>query len=235
MLSNFMHLRIPSGKHSRSTPVFSNGSFGLHRERAAVLFVDFHGTLSNDIYWSTLQEPLRSKIQTLLFQENTSMVKSWMRGQLSSEEICQFVSDKLVLAYEQIWNGLVDSCHRIKISNWALRRIEQLRQDHVVCLITSNMDCFTRYVVPRKKLSNTFDFVFNSADFGLLKEDNRGELFRIVCKHLRVDIQECTLVDDSDDLCRLFEELGGWSRFVQGRKLKPQHLFPLYQLRLPMM
>lgn len=230
-----MRLEIHSAKQRDAASQYSNRNVGLRKEKPAVLLVDFHGTLSNDIYWSTLDEPIGSRIQTLLFQDNPSMVKRWMRGQLSSEEVCEFVSDTLMCSYAQIWDGLVDSCKRVKISNWALRRIELLRKDHVVCLVTSNMDCFTRYVVPKKKLNYMFDFVFNSADYGLLKEDNRGELFQLVCKHLDVDIQECTLVDDSEDLCRLFEELGGWSRYVRGRKLKSQHLYPLYQRRLPMM
>jgi hypothetical protein len=74
--------------------------------------------------------------------------------------------------------------------------------------MTDNMDCFTRFTVPSIGLQKYFDYIANSSDEKMLKDENGGELFVRTVKKLEGDLHRSILIDDSHSICTLFEKLG---------------------------
>ncbi|MDD2786293.1 MAG: haloacid dehalogenase-like hydrolase [Patescibacteria group bacterium] len=179
-----------------------------------ILFIDFDGTLCNDKFWRSIDPVIFEKIQSFLFSENKSVKHDWMKGVYSSEDINRLIAKELNVPFEKIWNVFVEDCKTMAISRNSLDRIKELRNDHIVILVTDNMDCFTRFTVPAQKLDSFFDYIINSFEVKKFKEYNEGEIFIRLADRAGTKIEDCILIDNSKNLCTLFSKLGGKSHLV---------------------
>jgi FMN phosphatase YigB (HAD superfamily) len=84
-----------------------------------------------------------------------------------------------------------------------------LSKNYQTVLITDNMDCFTRFIVPAQKLEHFFDVIVNSFENKKLKEHNDGEIFMQLIEKQKTKIEDCILIDNSKKICALFTKLGG--------------------------
>jgi len=155
------------------------------------------------------------------------MVHDWMRGQHTAEEINQYASEKLDLDYEYLWNAFVDDCKTMTVSKNVLNTIKSLSDKYTTILITGNMDSFTRFTVPALNLENYFVEISNSFYEGRHKTDDGGSIFHKFTDKYQTEISECILLDDSDEVCKLFNELGGTSLQVSVKVPIEHHLSKL--------
>lgn len=179
-----------------------------------ILFIDFDGTLCHDKFWRSVDADNFGKIQKFLFGQNKSIVRDWMSGIYSSEDINQLIAKELNITYENLWNVFVKDCKNMSISRDTLNRIENFRKNYATILITDNMDCFTRFTVPAQKLDLFFDLIVNSFENKKFKNHNDGENFSFLANGRGAKIDDCVLIDNSKTACNFFSKLGGKSYFV---------------------
>lgn len=185
------------------------------------LFVDFDGTICHDRFWRSLSSSENKQIQDLLFSGNNSTVTDWMRGAYTSEEINQLVVKETGLAYEYLWETFVHDCKNMSVQTEILELVHQLRNKFHVVLITGNMDCFNRFTVPALQLDEYFDVIVNSFYEKQLKTDNNGSSF---VKHVKGNIRDAILIEDSEKSCEIFKGLGGNACRVTNREDTLKHL-----------
>jgi hypothetical protein len=179
-----------------------------------VLFIDFHGTLCNDYFWRSLDSEARKKIGHMLFTEPSLATRDWMKGVYTSEEINKMVAERLDLPFESLWSTFVEDCKHMTVSPEVLLQIKTLRNKFTTILLTDNMDCFSRFVVPSLRLDSYFEYIANSSDEKILKNENNGEAFLRHIARLNANIEGSILIDDSVSVCNLFRGLGGTSYTV---------------------
>ncbi len=189
-----------------------------------ILFVDFDGTICHDRYWRSLPNLYNEKIQTLLFGKDTKRVNDWMRGKYTAEEVNQFVSKAIGLPYQDLWKIFVEDCENMNIATITLERLSAIRNKYTVILITGNMDSFSRFTEPALGLDKYFDYISNSYYEGKQKTDNDGEIFTEYATKYGVSLNECIMIDDSENVCTTFEKLGGTAYIVSLEKDINQYL-----------
>jgi FMN phosphatase YigB (HAD superfamily) len=179
-----------------------------------VLFIDFHGTLSNDYFWKSLSREVRQEITHVLFSEPSLITREWMKGTYTSEDINKIMAEHLGLQYEELWHTFVNDCKSIQVIPEALPLMDELRKKYYTVLLTDNMDCFSRFVVPSLGLARHVDYIANSWDEKILKNEHNGEAFLRHVYRNNSSISDSILIDDSKSVCTLFENLGGTSYLV---------------------
>ena len=188
------------------------------------LFVDFSGTLSNDKYWRSLPEDKFAILQRHFFGQNMNMVRNWMRGQYTSEQINIVAANQVGMNPLELWEIFVRDCETFSVEEETLAMIQALRNKYTVVLITENMDCFDRFVVPHLNLDDYFDHICNTWNEGRLKSDENGSLF---LKYAGDGIEKAYLVDDSSSAGVVFRALGGTHFHVQGLEHTREYLAKL--------
>lgn len=203
--------------------VYSNrvNFFILYNHDMKTLFVDFDGTICHDRFWRSLNSNENKWIQDFLFSGKNSLVVEWMRGTYTSEEINGLVAKEAGLDYEYVWSVFVHDCKTMSVQSEILNQINQLRNKFHAVLITENMDCFSRFTVPSLQLESYFDVIVNSFEEKRLKTDNAGSSF---IKHVKGNIQEAILIEDSEKSCETFKSLGGNALRVTSRGDTLKHL-----------
>jgi FMN phosphatase YigB (HAD superfamily) len=179
-----------------------------------VLFVDWDGTLTQDLYWRSMEPAYHKIVQSLLFGVDTRRVHAWMRGGCTAEEVNRWLALQLGLPFQQVWDVFVQDCRTMQVDTELLMRLHALRGHVTTVLMTGNMDSFTRFTVPALGLERYFDHISVSFDEGMHKSDNDGELFLKYSNLLGIPIDACALVDDNSEICRIFRRLGGTAHQV---------------------
>lgn len=180
------------------------------------IFIDFDGTVCFDYFWRSAPQEVNKIITKFLFQDNVQLIENWMRGKLLSEDIATLIAKNTGLDYDLIYDILVKDCQNMYISPELLQAISDLGKNNTTILITDNMDCFNRFTKPALQLEKYFSFIFNSCDFGILKDDTTsGGLFKKVCDIYKFDITKSVLVDNSEENCTIFTKLGGRAFLVK--------------------
>lgn len=180
------------------------------------IFIDFDGTICFDYFWRSAPQEVNKIITKFLFQDNTTLIENWMRGNLSSKNIVTLIAENTGLDYDLIYDILVKDCQNMYISPELLQAISDLGKNNTTILITDNMDCFNHFTKPALRLEKYFSYVFNSYDFGILKDDTTsGGLFKKVCDIYKFDITKSVLVDNSEENCTIFTKLGGRAFLVK--------------------
>lgn len=181
-----------------------------------VLFLDWHNTLSSDIFFSSLRSSsddskrqLGQEIETYLFKDNPHIVEAWMRGELISEEVISCLCEKFNIDYSYLWAIFVQDCKEMNMPIEIKERLTLIRKSYFVVLITANMDCFRRFTVPNNDLSIYFDSIINSSDSGYLKTDFGGKAFKDVLMSYDISPVNATLIDDSRNVGETFKSIGG--------------------------
>jgi hypothetical protein len=176
-----------------------------------ILFLDWHGTLSSGLFWLNLRKKdpaAYDQILRILFDDKM-IVQSWMRGECSSEEICDLLSRSIRLDRETIFNDLQSSCESLALDGNIIAGILRVRSDYHVVLATDNMDCFSRFSVPALNLRSIFHDILISSDLKRLKNDEGGTFFTSYLAENGTDIRRATLIDDNADTCAFFRSIGG--------------------------
>lgn len=143
------------------------------------IFFDWNKTLCYSRFWEQLEDPLHphhddgKTVSKFLFQENQSLVDSWMRGGYSANDILNLVSSSTDIPFDLLETELKLSCENMRIvPGGVLSLIQELRALGVRCVIASdNMDMFRAFTIPSLKLDEYFDDFLLSNERGLLKFD----------------------------------------------------------------
>lgn len=183
-----------------------------------ILFIDFDGTLCHDRFWRSLELELQTEVQNNLFTSKKELVRDWMLGKYTSEEINQMLAEELGADYDVLWSTFVDDCEKMSISRGVLDKIRSLRNRYFTVLITDNMDSLDRFTIPTLGLNQHFDLIVNSHAEKALKNDDNGKSFQKVAKKYQSPLSESVLIDNSVSSCKVFEDLGGKSCLVTSAK-----------------
>ncbi|OGH61272.1 MAG: hypothetical protein A2848_02410 [Candidatus Magasanikbacteria bacterium RIFCSPHIGHO2_01_FULL_50_8] len=188
----------------------------LIMKKRNILFIDFNGVLSYNKFWFSLENvnhPLSEyfqKIEFFLFKQHKDALVSWMRGEVTSEQVHALIAQNIGIDANDLYKIFIDDCAHIDISVEILTRVSTLRKYYHCILATDNMDSFHRFTLPHQPiLSKTFDVIHSSALLGKCKADACGEYFLETIAACGAEVGNCVLLDDSAITCRIFSELGG--------------------------
>ena len=184
--------------------------------KAKTLFLDWHETLSSDRFFDTLRhsdkpdwQTIAYRLEQFLFNEHNTLIRPWMIGQTSSEQVIGRAAQQCDLAYDWLWPVFVADCKNMHMAPGLREKIMPLRQDYNVVLITGNMDSFNRFTRPHNDLDTCFDLVINSCDQGYLKSDYDGKSFIDALASYQTAASEAVLIDDNQAVGAVFTTLGG--------------------------
>jgi 2-hydroxy-3-keto-5-methylthiopentenyl-1-phosphate phosphatase len=193
------------------------------KNHSKILFLDFNGVLSYDHFWHTLTDPnhklheYHAKIHDYLFEENRDMLRQWMLGKYTTEDIHHTLHEKTGVPYQELLDIFEQECRNIDISKPILDLIKSLKSQYYCILATGNMDCFDRFTLPSNPiLEQTFDEINNSYNLGIFKSTDGGRYFKEKTETLGGDIKSSVVIDDSDGVCEAFTKLGGRAFCVTG-------------------
>ena len=131
-----------------------------------------------------------------------------------AEDINKMIAREINMPYDQLWNIFVRDCCTMRVSYETLAKLSQLRSKYTCILMTVNMDSFSRFTVPALNLDKYFDIISNSYYEGKGKTDRNGEIFTEYAQRSGVSLRDCILIDDGEDACTIFEDLGGTAFLV---------------------
>lgn len=172
------------------------------------IFFDWHNTLSKDIFW-----PNDEKISEIIFSGKKDIVNQWMRGEKTSEEICEIIQETIGINKNLVLEKLINGCRRM---NFVLpdlpQQIVKIKGNGIkVGIATDNMDTFLRFTEPKLKLREMFDDILVSSEVGFLKTDVESgvsKFFNNFTINNKIDYREIVLVDDSQKIFELYKDLG---------------------------
>lgn len=173
-----------------------------------IVFLDWSGTLSKSKFWGHLEvsdSDLFIKLENNLFKKNIDLLKPWMRGETTSEDIIRQISDETHLKYKNIFEEFIKGCKQMRFVDSKIPfLVKQLQKKGTkVYVATDNMDSFDRWTVPAMKLDELFDGIINSFPIKALKHDfNEGGkslFFDSILFKEGVNPDETVLIDDSED------------------------------------
>jgi FMN phosphatase YigB (HAD superfamily) len=195
-----------------------------------VIFSDWHGVLSRDPFWASIQQnpghPLHAPLQAGMagvFARDKDTAEEWMKGLLSSGEVIREMGIQLRgLRDDFLIRRLDDDCGRMKVNVELFDVLRVLRAEASVVLATDNMDCFVRAFVRarnrrRRRADDRVtmadwaaicDDIISSSEVGALKEDPQAFFGPWLAAH-GVTFRDAVLVDDRADNCAAFTSQGG--------------------------
>lgn len=182
-------------------------------EELKVVIFDFDGVLCHDRFYKKTLLPKYSKVYDWI-QENIfadwELVNHWMRGEISSKDINKLVSKNTGIEYNKLTKLYEESVQQMQLDPDLLKLAAKFKKlGCKVGIITGNMDVFSEITVPNYKLDEKFDFIINSADYGMLKDEKNGQIFDIALKNVGEEIENSLLIDDSAKTIKLFKQKGG--------------------------
>jgi FMN phosphatase YigB (HAD superfamily) len=200
-----------------------------------VIFVDWHGVMSNSKCWNSiiynkkhpLQESLFNAYSTLFMKEKDK-VTAWMKGNLKSMDIIDDFnissSDKRFKDINKYLNKKLESdCLNMTLNDGLVKILKHFSNKAFIVLATDNMDYFYKNVIKcKKKISSAsveddltfhfvtyFDHVLCSSQIGVLKSENSDVFFGNWLKQYNLTFENALLIDDSEKNCMKFKERGG--------------------------
>lgn len=178
----------------------------------AVLF-DFGAVLCSDYYYDKAILPEDRHVWDWL-QENVFLGdefnERWMRGKTTWRDVHRKASVATGFDVGKLDSALKESVEKMAIcpelTQWAV----DLQKDGTkIAVVTNNIDIFSEFVVPIHGFEKLFDVIINSADYGLMKNDENGKLLDIALEKLGCPIESALMIDDSQNTINLFESKGG--------------------------
>jgi FMN phosphatase YigB (HAD superfamily) len=181
-----------------------------------VVFVDWHGVLSDSRFWRSVQDHPAVTAQVdfdsaLANLFSSSAVDEWMRGRLTTHQVVgQFlVTDGDPRLVEFLAQQVVRECAESTTRRRLVQVLKSLRETHHLVLATDNMDCFSAALPGRRDLMSVFDDYLTSAEVGVLKAENPGRFFLPWLEEHNIPVEAAVLVDDRRKNCDRFMQLGG--------------------------
>ena len=173
------------------------------------IFWDWDGVLGMQKFWhltSQHDDRLRQFSETVF--RNKALVQKWMRGQTTLADIIK------VQRFAMTAETLAEILRRDWQDDAAInkRRFAEIAGQHPSAkhyIATDNMDIFAKFAKSNDFIQQNFVKVYNSAECGVLKDDEPG-LFEYILGDLKLeDFSDALLVDDSPTSCERFRKLGG--------------------------
>ena len=205
--------------------------------RPKIIFIDWDQTLNHFRFWGhwrTTRPADFDIIQQQLFgPSQRDRIHAWMRGQLTSEDICGWLESEHGWPASRLMRELQQSCQSEGFTDPSVANlIARLRtRGSRIVIATDNMDTFNRWTIPAMDLSAHFDAILNSFDLGALKSDvadnGRWPFFDQFMKNQGVSYKDCVLIDDSTNLEPIANQFGLPYRRVAEHQLLGDHLTAL--------
>lgn len=172
-----------------------------------VIFLDWNGTLTNDVYWGHLSDPTHHHhgyhklFRDWLFKANKDTFSRWVKGEYTAEAISRMMADELKVDVEIVFNELVYSCQQMKLSHPDIPDVVQkLRKKGIAVVIATNSaDTFRRFTIPAMNLESLFDdFLISYERHAKKFEDEEGmRIFFDEYMHKNaISYNESLLIDD---------------------------------------
>jgi hypothetical protein len=197
-----------------------------------VVFVDWHGVLSRDPFWTSIREsathPLRGQLEAGLagiFAKESATANEWMKGLLSSDQVIGAMGIQLDRRFRDdfLTRRLDVDCARMKVNVDLFEVLRKTKAQASVVLATDNMDCFVRTfdqararVRRPKPESETLadwaiicDDIICSSDVGTLKAEDPAGFFGSWLSENGLQFTDAALIDDRADDCAAFASQGG--------------------------
>jgi FMN phosphatase YigB (HAD superfamily) len=196
-----------------------------------VVFVDWHGVLSRDPFWTSILQssthPLRPQLEAKLSEifSRKSTTHEWMKGILSSHDIISEMGIWLDRRFRQdfLARRLNLDCARMRVNVDLFEVLRNLKTRVLVVLATDNMDCFARTFDQarnsRRRLAPEAetladwamicDDIVCSSDVGALKAENPVGFFGPWLSEYGLRFSDALLIDDRADNCEAFRQQGG--------------------------
>lgn len=178
----------------------------------AILF-DFDGVLCKGRFYEKTLLPDYAEIydwvQTNIFG-NKDLVRDWMRNRVNSADINELIAKNTGIENEFLNQMYEESVRRMELEKEVINIAESLKlSGKKIGIVTGNMDIFTKITIPNHKLDKLFDVIVNSADYGILKNEDGGKLFDITLTALEEKIENSLMIDDSEAIIELYKQKGG--------------------------
>ena len=184
-----------------------------------VLFIDWHNTLSTNLFWQQLEDSshefhqYHQLIVKHLFKDNREKIDDWMRGRISEPEIIRWLSQVISMEPKIVRALLVESCLQMKFDfPEIISLVEEIRRQGIlVVLATDNMNVFRKYTVPTLGLDTLFDELIISNEIQHLKADiidSRILFFESFLEKRGLEYADCLLIDDSPVKLTEYLDLG---------------------------
>lgn len=182
-----------------------------------VVFLDWHGTLSNSIFWNSFEEGsakeqfLRKRMDDEIFclwgQDPGHFLGAWDRGEMTSEEFVAAIAEHLGEEYNWMWFRFVEDCKNFRLDSFSyLDQIKDLRKHAQVVIATDQGEAFSRFILPVVQLEDHFDDMLISSVMGTAKMTPQ-EFYK---EHLSsIELGRGMLIDNSLSGCERFTKLGG--------------------------
>ena len=203
-----------------------------------VVFVDWHGVLSEDPFWSSVVSQrtrlglgLRNHL-SFVFGSESDVADRWMRGEISAEEVVRPARRYLGERRKEDFfeRRIVTDCRSMSVDPELASLLGMLSGNALVVLATDNTaefeDAFR--TSPRKRVQrpiqdqrsipttfgdvvSKFDDILCSASVGVLKAEDPHRFFGTWLEQRSLQFGDSLLIDDREDNCRAFERVGGCS------------------------
>lgn len=180
-----------------------------------VIFLDWYRTLSNSLFWPKSRDSDGESyhFDDILFNNLGHLIGPWMRGQYSSEDICEKISEITSVPSHEILEELKVSCQGMQLVDSNIPKLlTKLRnKGYLVFIATDNMDTFNRWTYPSLIKYDCFDGVINSYNQKSLKmdiENDRSIFFDFFFQTHKLTFSDCMLIDDSEDKDNRLQNLG---------------------------
>lgn len=185
-----------------------------------VVFIDWNRTLSYSLFWEHLKDSghvnnrHHTAIEKWLFVDNKDVIKPWMLGDYSTEEVIAKMSRDILVDQELILDELIHSCKNMTLCSPDVEDlVGQLRDRGILVVIaTDNMDTFRRYTAPSLGLDMLFDEILISSELGKLKDQplpgDKIGFFDDYLAEKDLSYQDAVLLDDSPDSSGKYSKLG---------------------------
>jgi hypothetical protein len=195
-----------------------------------VVFVDWHGVLSNEPFWSSLlggrNDRLRRDLERRLSDVfSGDLAETWMRGQTSLDRIVAPVKDALGSRRRPdfLQRRLHEDCLHMAIDHHLAELLPELVRTNFVVLATDNTADFERAFraaaemrrtvsqppTSLRELAPLMDDIICSSAHGVLKAEDPEAFFGPWLRTNGMAFADAVLVDDRYDNCVAFERAGG--------------------------
>lgn len=196
-----------------------------------VVFVDWHGVLSRDPFWTSIlrssTHPLRPQLEAKLGEilSRKFTAHDWMKGILSSQDIISEMGIWLDRRFRQdfLARRLSFDCAHMRVNVGLFEVLRNLKNRVLVILATDNMDCFARTFNqarngrrrPKPEAETLADWaiicddIVCSSDVGALKAENPVGFFGSWLFEYGLRFSDALLIDDRTDNCEAFRQHGG--------------------------
>lgn len=214
-----------------------------------VLFVDWHGVLSTDLYWASVMSGrsrvVRSAVEGRLqeiFSCGQALSDNWMLGQVSTQDLFESVVPMLGSSRRAdfLQRRIVDDCLRMKVDTELASVLGTVSGHLPVVIATDNTNDFVeafwraRRAKRRRDLTTPseptltdtasfFDDIICSSEVGTFKATDPRKFFGDWLALNGLSFRDALLIDDRADNCGAFVRVGGtsiqWPKSSAGKAL----------------